>query len=412
MSGFHSRLVSHLALLSGVSFLFVGAVSAGAQAGPPASLVGAPLPSPNGFNSFLEAANHYVRGVEGTPGTDEVLPFDENLRRQRSTVSRNIKALRYLRNGLQLPVLHPPVSDYSTDFGYYGGFRVLGSLLKQESAVRVSNVDWAGAMDSDLDCIQLGVAMTRGGPLRASVAGRAIENLGRRDLDPIINKLSAKECRAAAARLVEIEALRPPFSDPIRQEKITALTLTRLSFEQLDWSEVVGQTLKPNGEHFSNEEMFALSNIGQNEVQSNITRVLEQVMSTADAPYRPAKTRVERGPDPWSRLLTDAAATPNFRVDYEAARAQDWLLKLALELRAEKLEAGAYPVTFATAIDPFADPSSDDPKLKYRRDKDSYLLYSVGPNGKDDGGTPLKLAESGAIPPDASGDLLAPVFSQ
>jgi hypothetical protein len=317
-----------------------------------------------------------------------------------------------MREGLQLPVQHTPISDFSTDLGYYEDFRNLAVLLRQESAVRASNANWAGAMESKLDCIQLGIVITRGGPLRASIAGRAIEYLGRRDLNFIANKLSGKECRAAAARLVQIESLRPLFSDPMRQEKITALTLTRESFEKLDWSDVVEQTVKPTGGHFTQDEKEALSMVGQAEVEANIMRVLDSAITRADAPYRPGKTGIERGADPWTQLLTDAVTSPSYRVDYEASRAQNWLLKLALELRAEKLEVGAYPATFETAIDPFADPSGTDAKLKYRRDNDTYVLYSVGPNGKDDSGIPLKLSDDGAIDPDASGDLLAPVFSQ
>lgn len=61
------------------------------------------------------------------------------------------------------------------------------------------------------------------------------------------------------------------------------------------------------------------------------------------------------------------------------------LSECGLKLWTQRAQTGAFP----TALDPTKpwciDPFSEKP-LVYRREKDRFVLYSVGPNGKDDGG--------------------------
>ena len=73
---------------------------------------------------------------------------------------------------------------------------------------------------------------------------------------------------------------------------------------------------------------------------------------------------------------------------------QNALLRTMFALRAYRVEHHTYPATLAALApgylprvpqDPFA---LSDP-LRYRRIGNSYLLYSVGPDGKDDGGKPI-----------------------
>ena len=56
-----------------------------------------------------------------------------------------------------------------------------------------------------------------------------------------------------------------------------------------------------------------------------------------------------------------------------------------------QLEHGAPPEQLDVLVPAYIMSVPEDPfdlqPMRYRREEDSYLLYSIGPNGKDDGGT-------------------------
>ncbi len=63
---------------------------------------------------------------------------------------------------------------------------------------------------------------------------------------------------------------------------------------------------------------------------------------------------------------------------------------LALALSAYRTEHGEYPKTLAELAPTYIDAILKDPftdgEFYYKQEGDGYLLYSVGRNGKDDGG--------------------------
>ena len=76
------------------------------------------------------------------------------------------------------------------------------------------------------------------------------------------------------------------------------------------------------------------------------------------------------------------------------------LLTVTLALRAYRLEHGKYPDTLTELVSSYLKIVPNDPfalkgKLRYKLTGDSYVLYSVGPDGKDDGGKPVEAAKNG-----------------
>jgi hypothetical protein len=74
-------------------------------------------------------------------------------------------------------------------------------------------------------------------------------------------------------------------------------------------------------------------------------------------------------------------------------RTKRQLLICELALRAHRVECGNFPERLADLIPQYLsavpeDPFSEKPPI-YRRQSSGYALYSVGPDGKDDGGKPL-----------------------
>ncbi len=101
--------------------------------------------------------------------------------------------------------------------------------------------------------------------------------------------------------------------------------------------------------------------------------------------------------------------------------AQNCLLELALALRAFHRDHGRYPDTLSGLSPVYLsslpnDPFSPGNRFHYRLTKERYILYSVGPDGKDDGGTPidigLKLSVAKYryhINADSTGDIIADI---
>ena len=376
-----------------------------AQAQDQPSLIGTRLPDPNGFDKLFDAVERLSK-ADTIPQSLKGLTPTELIAQKRNVVSRNRRSLLALREALALPVQHPPVRTAADDFGNYDGFRTLANILDQESSIRDLDRNWVGAMDSKLDCIELGVLMTRGGPLRAAIAGRDIEIIGRRNIDKLVARLDEKQTAAVAVRLSRIETLRPPFSDAIREGKTASIALTRNAFDVRNWDEVITETFKLNGQPFTEDEQATLQNIGEADIVSALNRAFDTAIATANGPYQPQTARVEVSLDPWSALLAGPVNSPSLRVDYEAARAQNRLFALSMSLRLARIKTGTYPETFETLPDPFAGGAP----LKYKRQGDAYLLYSLGPNTKDDGGVGIIIPENGQIPPRSGGDLVAPVL--
>jgi len=86
-------------------------------------------------------------------------------------------------------------------------------------------------------------------------------------------------------------------------------------------------------------------------------------------------------------LEPDAYAVPLYRYHYKKARLQ--LAYTGFLLEGYRKTHGQYPASLSElGNDPYlTDPFSGKPFL-YRREGNSFVLYSVGPNGKDDGNAP------------------------
>jgi len=76
---------------------------------------------------------------------------------------------------------------------------------------------------------------------------------------------------------------------------------------------------------------------------------------------------------------------------------------VTLALHAYQLDHGSYPATLTALVPGYLNSIPDDPfalngPLRYRLKGQQYVLYSIGPDGKDDGGVPSKDGVKLAVP--------------
>lgn len=410
------------------SALLVVAPFAQAQdAAPSVDSAPAPISTPNlagnAWETLVAALKLILPGENGSPSTaDKNLSPAENLRRQRAAVARNALALKLLREALQMPISAPAITsneDVTASFAPNAAAREMARLLRQESDVRLADGDAAGALDSRLTAIELGAAITRGGPL--ILVGAAVEAIGRQGLEPIVAKTDATSLRAAITRLQGVEARRATFPQVMQAEKATSIRLLALQMAQMALDEKTRQRLAtPQGREemgLGEAEVREMLTLTPATLTTQIATVFDAVIARAQLPYsRALRVVVPAPPSKSAQALTEIWRNPNTRFSYERNVAASRLLEAALEVRAIKLETGTYPATFEAPLDPFA---ANEP-LVYESDGDTYLLYSIGPDGKDNGGAEIQTLEidtrsdlktvSERLTPDSTGDILAPIF--
>ncbi len=379
-----------------------------------------------GYDLIVAAANGIQWGdskSNGGPSTlDQDLSPAENLRRERLAVARNAPALALLRLALRQPVsvrLEQRFDD--PRFPPQGKFREMARQLIQESDVRLADGDTVGALDSCLTAMELGTATTRGGPWSDSTVGGSMEEMGRKRMAPIAAQLSAEQLRTALQRLQLIDARRASYAEMLEAEKQLVIYHIKRDLLLLAAAEAekqrLGTHLNPPQKGITNADLQEVLALPDDEVAAQITTLFDALLARAALSYQRAKAvEVPPAPNKFIRFDTDGFDAPYMRFGYERNILNSREFEAALELRAIKLESGAYPENFAAPLDPF----SDNQPLIYRRVGEGYQLYSVGPDGKDDGGAPIQTVYTDDVTGaqktryslsfNSTGDISAPIY--
>ncbi len=125
---------------------------------------------------------------------------------------------------------------------------------------------------------------------------------------------------------------------------------------------------------------------------NNYTTYMDENSQLARQPYGLHLPPPRLPTDPINRSLLPVFTQSQLK-DVES-ETQNGLLLLALALHAFRLEHGHYPELLPELAPSYLKKLPDDPfgvqeTFKYHLKGESYVLYSVGPDGKDDGGTPI-----------------------
>ncbi len=296
------------------------------------------LPSPNARDLFLKATRQMrdrarieavFAGPSARPDRPSVLrppssmvPAPELDR----LVQENGPALRTLRQGFRYPYREVPIRSFQTVLTYYGAFRSLARLLALEAQARAARGDWGGAVDSDLDAIQLGVEMQRGAPVLGMVVGLSCQETGARDATGRVDRLSPSGAAAAARRLAGILARRVLYADVLREEKWCADASLLELFRQPDWRVRLVEVL-------GNDAPAAC--VGKRAALTAYDRYMDRLIAQSRLPYRPASPPPAVPEDPVAKALVTMPTVERSR--YEQVHALNAALELRLRARVQPL---------------------------------------------------------------------------
>jgi hypothetical protein len=380
---------------------------------------------PTGYDQLVIAGKLILPGENGSSSAAPTnLEPDENLRRQRAAVARNAPALKAVREALKVPIVMPPLStEQDMGLANFGKFRELARQFHQESSVRAANGDWVGALDSRLTILEMGTAIMQGAPYLGTIIATAINAVGLKDIDKIAAHLDAASSREALKRLVALEASRPSFVEVAKAEKKMSLVLFARSMKDMathpandEWRKKLATPEGRARAKVTEAEAVELLATTPETMMADLTKGFDAVIERHRLPYPEAKKSIlPPAKQAFTIFPSHLQGNPE-RFVYERSVVNQRLFAAALKLHIIKAETGTYPEKFEAPLDPFGNGTN----LVYRRAGDKYLLYSVGPDGVDDGGDGLQAVainpETGAkevtdsLQSDSVGDVRASIF--
>jgi len=255
------------------------------------------------------------------------------------------------------------------------------------------------ALDPLIDGLYFSEGVLRGGAILHLVTGFMSYVPIFQAFPAILPKLPAEACRQGAERLRPLIQEQHPLSQILQNERRVRLRQLVSTFEP-DATEIFRLKVPTDGYRWS--YLLRPKGPAVNAVHTYFERwIAEAGKPPAQITPPPAVTELE-GIVADETLSPEAIGKNVLRYHYRNARLR--LVYTALRLESHRKTRGQYPPSLdALGSDPlFTDPFSGQPFV-YRRDGAGYTLYSVGPNGKDDGG---ESRPEGGMSPGHPGDLL------
>jgi len=401
--------------------LIVGAAVRLAVVNNPArvSIPSHPVPRDNGWDYFARASDALVKINHPGPLSSAKDPAQWQMVDYEAFVKANAPALALFREGLGKPCVSPPVPhlrQVNNLTTLYSTFRELGRTLCGEAMYYQKRGKYGRALDSRLDCVELGVSLPNQGNYALCLVAASVVRLGvlgpfestgytgAGSIDVYIQKANRSDLARAAERLERIRKDMTPFSGIVLSESETTAT---------EFVEMLGD---PTYRHaFSNPLLWprqarrARSNRDLSlpaafikgggyalaDKQRIVTDYLAYANVLAKETQRPHTGRpsATTPPNLLAEELRDGAN--DYWKYHLQAEALVLLVQTEIALQRYNLENGSYPARLdklvprylkAVPIDPFG----VGKPLRYKPldGGKSFLLYSVGGNMTDDGGKP------------------------
>lgn len=367
----------------------------------------APLPpkQPTAFNYYASAAaaetdRHKVDFANGSGSQGSNDPDDRNYTEaeKEALVKENAGALKILRQGLTLPYQNPPPESLSATFPYYAQDRALARLLALTGKTQAAQGEWSDAVGSDLDAVKLGTELPHGSPFIGALVGLACQSIGRRPIWNSINHLSAAQARAASLRLQEIQKRQVSYADVLGTDKSSSQAVLQSLVQQPNWRASVrtfaqnAADAKGTAFNWTDQQEAEVQQLDGQTVLTDHAGYMDRLIQAARAPYVDGPEILTAPADIVARLLSPN--TSRQRVKFADNEAQNGLLIVALALRAYRVEHGSYPAKLSALVPTClgsipGDPFTPSGQIRYKPSSPGYILYSVGPDGKDDGGKPI-----------------------
>ncbi|MHB0936514.1 MAG: hypothetical protein ACYC6A_09010 [Armatimonadota bacterium] len=358
---------------------------------PPAVVVPPqPLPTPNGFVTFQQAGMALVDEQAITQAYHA-----SDLAAKRKQVTANAKALTLLRQSFGQAFQQPRPFPEDDDVHCFHAVQTFSRLLRMEMDVAQAKHDWFGVARCAIDEIAFGTQLQHAGSTRLIGGGFAMQPDGCARLWGVLDHLDAGQARQLNRRLAGLLREQPSAADSLQAVEWQMVALNQ--------HEVNAATAQPTKENrFTRQVRFRELHHFDEYMQAMMTRARRPYQQLGPLP----PTSIGIGDLLVQHQLNVIKAIPFAFTRRDTLKR---LLLVSLALRQYRVEHGRYPKQLADLTPAYLAEIPDDPfalkaPFRYRLTGDTYLLYSVGPDGQDDGG---KAISDTAMDSRSTGDLVA-----
>ena len=391
--------------------------------------------SSDSYDLLVFAGKSVISGGEGTPATEDKLTPEEDLRRQRAFVQKNAQALAMMDEALKTPIIAPPGRNFDDNSTFDRGAELskLALLMMQRNRVYAADKQWDKALNGTVEIIRIGVgSISNGGTVDMSI-GNDLQDLGREDAWKWIAHSDAPTALQAAQSLQLLDNSLRSADNAIQEEKWRELAVLKGIVSSPEWIEFqrngkgLGATLAQALKNPA--EVQALRKISAADVLRHYLETMDAVAAQAALPFNLDTAPIEPAGDPFSDFWTSlyTMSRPDTkdrkygllvlrRVRWEKTRTGNRLLMTAIALQAFVKDNAHYPEKLEELRGKYlpeipVDPFGHNAPLRYQRQGETYALYSVGPNGVDNGGTPIENKDGKMVAKlSAEGDIVAGDF--
>lgn len=361
-SSTRSRFASCL-IIGAISVMLIGALVVVNYLTRPSSQ---PLPKDNGWDYFSRAGEliqnvHHLGPVSCSSRT----PSQWTTAEMKSFVDDNAQALAMIREGLTKDFRQPPLrSPSGIPIEQYARHRELARTLLSESMYYERIGDWPKAVRSHLDCIEFGAIYPKGGAILAGLVGVAIQAIGTQDIGKSLPHLNSAELASAARRLEHIQRRRAHFAGVLMEEA-----------------------------NYPGRQLPLPTKIIYGARYGSVPAFYRRLVTELSGPYTATQAALPAPLNPITRPMFPVALRA--KKSFAQAEAKLDILQLDIALRRHNLDTSRYPAKLfdltpgylkKIPVDPFGGKA-----LKYKATNGGrdFLLYSIGPDLKDNGGKPI-----------------------
>ena len=286
-------------------------------------------------------------------------------------------ALQLIRQGFQFRYTKPqnaPEIDFLNSF-----LLTAAQMFQRESKAQLAKRNWAAAANSAVDGIRLGEDLTHGTWVDV-LTGNTCEALVLKSLQKTVNHVDLKTARKLTKRFEKIISQQARFADIIQAEKRKGLHYYDEFAKSSDWR-------KQYPTKMSLQEM-----------RKNYMNAMNSFIANSRLPYPQRKTSINIPDDPINQEMLGFWDNQKFKklgtvqgLPLTILHTRNSLFLVEFALRAYYLQHGNYPKTLQELVPAYLQKIPNDPfaahsLLKYKSNKETYTLYSIGPDGKDDDG--------------------------
>lgn len=346
----------------------------------------APLPSPNGFDNIVTAGN-MLKANGGTTAIYVKNSSSVSLEGEKLVASKNQATLVELRKAFRIPCRVPMPRELNAAFPYLSNTRDLARLLQADAEVHMHHGDYSGAFRNGEESLQLGNDIMQGGSYIHGLVGIACSAIGQRYQLIALDHLSISDCAAYLPRLQKLIHDTPSSPDIMKEDRAFTLTILTNLKSPDDLSLVHGD-----------QPPTPLSEWGLFVWRMRRDRSIKDLDTYyAGVLANCSKPATLRSPIslPTSEFADIVGPLNKELHRFDEGEAHNRLLLAALAIRRYKLQHGRLPDTISQSglpNDLTTDPYNGK-QIIYKPSGGNYLLYCVGPDGKDDGGVPQDEAD-------------------